>query len=236
MNTLPLPELSSLLCERSAFDVVAIGASLGGIKALRFLLSALPCNFCPPIVIVQHISPQYPSRLAQLLSFYTPLATQSAMDGLRLQQGTIYTAPPNRHLTIDRQHTFRLRDTPRIKYSRPAVDPLFQSVADVFGPRAIGVILTGANDDGADGIRAIKHSGGTTIAQDPATSRAFRMPSSAIRTRCVNFVLPLERIAPALVALTAMPGASSFFTLPLSASYPIPAGISLTPCPPGRVY
>ncbi len=217
------PELSRPELSSAAFDVVAIGTSLGGLKALRFLLSALPHDFPLPIVIVQHLSPDFPSCLHEMLDRRSRLFVRQAQEGQPLHAGSVYTAPPGRHLIITPQRTLSLMDGPRINFSLPALDPLFHSVAAAYQERSIGIVLTGANSDGVDGIRAIRRCGGTTIAQDKETSEAFRMPGAAINTGCINFVLPLERIAPALIALAMVQGASAFFSLPPSARYPLVA-------------
>jgi two-component system chemotaxis response regulator CheB len=202
-----------------AFDIVAIGASLGGIEALRLLLSALPAGFPAPILIVQHLSPRFPSRLSEALDQHTALSVRRAAEGQTLRDGEVYIAPPDRHLVVNAQRTLSLLDGPRIQFSRPSLDPLFHSVARAFGSRSIGVVLTGANGDGADGLRAIKRTGGIVIAQDKTTSRSFRMPHAAIATGCVNFVLPLRAIAPALITFTMAQGAAGFFQVPVP--YPI---------------
>ena len=172
-------------------------------------------------MIVQHLSPYYPSYLHEVLGYRSRLSVWQAQEGQVLQPGAVYTAPPNRHLVITPQRTFALKDGQRINFSVPSLDPLFCSAAAIYQERSIGIVLTGANRDGANGMRAIRHSGGITIAQDKSTSSAFQMPHAAIDTGCVNFVLPIERIAPALIALAMMPGAAAFFTLPEFARYPL---------------
>ena len=143
------------------------------------------------------------------------------MEGEALQRGTVYTPVPDYHLLINSAQTLSLVHSPRVQYSRPAIDVLFHSAAATFGERVLGVALTGANGDGAAGIRAIKEAGGSTLAQDEATSQCFRMPHTAIDTECVNFVLPIHRIALALITLTMVHGAAQFFHVPQRACYPV---------------
>lgn len=194
-----------------AFDIVTLGASLGGLEALIRILSGLPADFPCPLVLVQHIPADSPSHLPHLLSRHTRLSVARAEEGERLRAGTLYIAPPNRHLLVTAEKTLRLSDGPKIAFARPAVSPLFETAAACFGERALAVVLTGAGRDGMAGVQAIKDRGGRVIAQDRQTSKAFSMPAAAIATGCVDFVLPIEKIAPALMALVTVRGAASLF-------------------------
>ena len=196
------------------FDVIAVAASFGGLKALSQLLAALPADFPAPIIVVQHLSSRFGSRLAEILDGRTPLRVGWAEHGACLCPGTVSVAPPGRHVLLIPTFTLALSDGPRVAFSRPAADVLFRSIAAVSKDRAIGVVLTGYGHDGAAGAQAIKGAGGRIIVQDLATSEANAMPAATINTRSVDFVLPLERIAPALVSLCTVPGAAGLFYVP----------------------
>jgi two-component system, chemotaxis family, protein-glutamate methylesterase/glutaminase len=184
-----------------AFDVVVIAASLGGVAALIQVLSALPADFPAAIIVVQHLSPTYPSQLADLFSRHTSLCVKWAEEGDRLQPGVVFVAPPNQHLLLGEGDVLTLCQSPRVQWVRPSADVLFDSVATSYRERAIAVVLTGGGRDGARGVQMMKQMGGRVLVQDMATSRASGMPSAAISTGCIDFVLPLRTIAPALIAL-----------------------------------
>ena len=182
------------------FDVVAIGASAGGIEALHAVVGALPVQFPAAVLIVQHMDPRHKSMLAGLLGRRSKLVVRQAVSGEAVQPATVHIAQPDMHL-IARDRRLALTDTKLVYFSRPSIDLLFESVADEYGDRAIGVILSGSGVDGASGIRAIKAKGGTTIIQDPASAAHAGMPQAARATGCVDLTLPLEEIGPALVSL-----------------------------------
>ncbi|MDM9380942.1 chemotaxis protein CheB [Chlorogloeopsis sp. ULAP01] len=184
-----------------AYNVVAIAASKGGLKAISKILSALPADFPAAIVVVLHSSPQYPSYLAEILSRRTALRVKQVEEGELLRPGTVYTLVPNKHLLVNLDGTVSLSDAPKVNFVRPAADKLFMSVAATFQSRAIAVVLTGRDSDGTLGILAIKKYGGTAIAQDEASCECFSMPKSAIDTGKVDLVLPLDAIASTLVNL-----------------------------------
>jgi len=183
------------------FDVVAVAASAGGLNALSELLSAVPAEFPAAIVVVQHLDPRHRSLMADILSRRTRLNVKQADDGDRLKPGTVYIAPPNRHLLVNRDGTLSLSQSELVHFVRPSADLLFESVAASHKDRAIAVVLSGTGSDGAMGVQAIKKMEGTVIAQDERSSEFFGMPSAAIHTGNVDFVLPLSEIAPALVTL-----------------------------------
>jgi two-component system chemotaxis response regulator CheB len=185
------------------FPVVLIGASAGGIRALRKLLSELPKDFPAPIVIVQHRSPSRTSELSTILARSSSLPVIDAEVDDVMKAGVVYLARPDLHLGISTAGQFVYSDGRPIRYVLSSVNPLFASAAKVFGGRTIAVVLTGSGADGTDGVQAVKTHGGTVIAQDRATSEHFGMPGSAIATGAVDYVLPLEEIAPALVRLAA---------------------------------
>ncbi len=183
------------------FPVVAVASSAGGLHALTALVSSLPVEFPAAVVLVQHLDPRHPSHMAEILARHTALAVRQAVQGDRLRPGTIFVAPPGRHLVVDPGDVLELTDTARVHLVRPSADALFESIAREYGPRAIAVVLTGSGSDGSGGVRAIKAAGGAVIAQDRATSEHYSMPRAAIATGCVDHVLPLDEIVPLLIAL-----------------------------------
>lgn len=185
----------------AAFDVVAIIASAGGVTAIRSVLSMLPADFPASIVVVQHLAPHHRSMLAEILGRQTELVVKQAEKGDRLEPGVAYIAPPDLHLLVNADGTVSLSRAEQVHHLRPSGDVLFQSVADSYGARAIAVVLTGTGRDGSVGLLAIKRAGGMVIAQDEATAEFGGMPGAAIRTLGVDMVLPLNEIAPALIAM-----------------------------------
>ncbi len=185
----------------AAFDVVAIGASAGGLKALMRLLSALPADFPAAIVVVQHLDPRHSSLMASILSRHTALMVREAHDGDHVQGGAVFIAPPNRHLLVNTDGTISLSQSELVHFVRPSVDLLFESVAASYRERAIAVVLTGTGTDGAMGVRAIKKMAGTVIAQDEATAEFKGMPMAAAQTGATDFVLTIDEIPAALVTL-----------------------------------
>jgi two-component system chemotaxis response regulator CheB len=182
------------------FDVVAMGASAGGFNALSRLLGPLPQEFGCGILVVQHLSPDHRSVLAELLERKTTLRVHQAADGERILPGVVYVAAPNLHLLAE-PGAVRLLRTPAVHHSRPSIDLLFESIAVNYGQRAIGIVLSGSGRDGAAGIQAIKNAGGTTMAEDPATCEFNSMPYAAIATGCVDIILPVARLAKTLITL-----------------------------------
>ncbi len=196
-------------------EVVALLASLGGLAALTAVLRPLPATFPARVVVVQHgVRDNHPERLAQVLARVTALPVQTARTGARLPAGPGVTViPPGRSAVLDRDRTLTLTD---VKPSR-AGDVLLDGLANVVGPAAIAVVLTGRLSDGADGVRTIKRHGGRVLVQDPATARADGMPSHAIATGCVDVVLPLDRIPEALITLTTAPAGAALLDVPTPA-------------------
>jgi two-component system, chemotaxis family, protein-glutamate methylesterase/glutaminase len=185
----------------TAFDIIALAASAGGLRALSRVLAALPDDFPATLVVVQHLDPRHRSLMADILNRRTPLRVKQAEEGEQVGPATVYIAPPNRHLLVNQGGTLSLTQTKLVHFLRPSADLLFESVASSYGERAIAVVLTGTGNDGAMGVQAIKKMGGTVIAQDEATAEFFGMPSAAIQSGSVDFVLPLEEISTALVTL-----------------------------------
>ena len=184
--------------------IVVIGASAGGIEALRELVRGLPAEFPAPIAVVLHTSPQAPGVLHDILDRSGPLAGTDPGNGDRLRAGHIYVAPPDHHLLIE-PGRIRLSRGPKENRFRPAIDPLFRTAAQVYGPAAIGVILTGNLDDGTAGLWAIKQLGGTAVVQDPADALFPSMPLSAARHVSVDYCVPLREMPALLTGLAARP-------------------------------
>jgi two-component system, chemotaxis family, protein-glutamate methylesterase/glutaminase len=184
-----------------AFDVVALASSAGGLQALNSVLADLPGSFPAAILVVQHLDPRHRSLMADLLARRTDLKVLQAQEGDRIKPGTVMIAPPDRHMLASEEHTISLTRSALVHYVRPSADLLFESVAGTYRERAVAVVLTGTGSDGAQGVRAIKSTGGTVIVQDPKTAAFNGMPDSAVRTGVVDFVLPLEEIASGLVRL-----------------------------------
>jgi two-component system chemotaxis response regulator CheB len=185
----------------AGLELVAVASSAGGLKALSQLLSALPAGFPAPIVVVQHLDPRHPSLLADILGRRTALRVKEAQQGDQIHPGCVFIAPPDQHLLVTSGGCLSLSHAELVHFVRPSADLLFESVAASYKDRAIAVVLTGAGQDGAMGVQAIKKMGGLVIAQDEATSEFFGMPGGAIQTGSVDRVLPLSQIAPALVSL-----------------------------------
>jgi two-component system chemotaxis response regulator CheB len=183
-------------------DLIAVGASAGGLPALIKVLGGLDQNF-PAILVVQHLDPRHKSHLASLLSRKTRKLVKEAEDGEAIVPRTVYIGPPDEHLLVSNKGSIHLAHSRLIRFSRPSIDLLFSSVAATYGDRAIGVILSGSNRDGADGIAAIKRSGGITMAQDPSTAEYRVMPQAAIDTGCVDLVVSLDKMGETISALVA---------------------------------
>jgi len=181
--------------------VVVIGASAGGSSALLKILPALPANFPLPVVVVQHLHPLQDSAALLYRSSGCALTLKEADEKDVLQPGFVYFAPPNYHLLIEDDKTISLSIDPKINYTRPSIDVLFESAVDAFGSGVIGVLLSGANQDGANGLLRIKLRGGTTIVQDPDEAEVSYMPRSAIDLGTPTYVLKAAGIAPVLLKL-----------------------------------
>jgi two-component system, chemotaxis family, protein-glutamate methylesterase/glutaminase len=181
---------------------IVIGGSAGALEALAVILPALPASCDVPIVVVVHLPPAAPSLLTTVLRPRTALLVKEAEDKEPVAGGALYVAPPNYHLLVERDRTFALSVDDLVHFSRPAIDVLFESASEVYGPTLVGVVLTGANADGAAGLAAIKRRGGLTIAQSPGSATVATMPQAAIDTGAVDHVLPPAEIAALLVELT----------------------------------
>ena len=184
-------------------QAVVIGVSTGGVKALKLLLGQLPADFPLPIMIVQHIGPETGSGLAKLLDEYCALRVKEADEQDQIVAGTVYLAPPNYHLLVERNGYLSLSADPPVSFARPSVDVLFESAAEVFGAGLIGVVLTGANFDGSQGLKTIKQQGGVAIVQDPEAAEAPQMPRAALAATKVDYVVALDGVATLLQELVA---------------------------------
>ena len=185
----------------TGFDIVALAASAGGLKALTDVLAGLGSDFPTPLVVVQHLDPRHRSLMAEILGKRTAIPAKEASEGDRMVPGHIYVAPPNRHLLVNADGTLSLTQTELVHFVRPSADLLFESTAAAYRERAIAVVLSGSGKDGAMGVKAIKKMGGTVIAQDEKTAEFVGMPEAARETGAVDFVLPLSEIAAALQML-----------------------------------
>ena len=176
-------------------DAVVIGTSAGGIEALMVLLPALPKRLVAPVFVVVHLPRDRPSLLAGLFAARCAVPVREAEDKMPVEPGTVYFAPPDYHLLIDRGPSLALSADEAVNYSRPSIDVLFETAADRYGSRLAAIVLTGANADGASGLEAVKRAGGITIVQNPATASSSTMPAEALRRVVADFVLPLDHIA-----------------------------------------
>jgi two-component system chemotaxis response regulator CheB len=184
------------------YRLVVVGASLGGFDALKVVLGALPATFPVPVAIVQHQGAGAGRDLATLLQRYTALRVYEANDKDELVPGRAYLAPGGYHLLVEEDGLALSVDSP-VLYARPSIDVLFESAADVYGPTAIGVVMTGTSRDGAAGLARIKQHGGTTIVQDPATALRRTMPDAALASSSVDWILPVDEIGGRLIILCA---------------------------------
>lgn len=181
-------------------QLIVIGCSLGGMNALRTVLHPLPGDFPVPIAVVQHRHKASNEGLPSFLRRESDLPVVDVEDKQFIKPGCVYMAPADYHLLVERG-IFHLSVDAAVGYSRPSIDVLFESAADAYGDGVVGVVLTGANADGARGARRIKARGGLVIAQDPATAEAHQMPQAVIDQVRVDRILPLDRIGPFLVEL-----------------------------------
>lgn len=198
----PVPSARSVVFPGMSDWIVAIGTSTGGPRALQEVLPRLPGNLPCPAIVVQHMPPGFTKSLADRLNSLCDLTVREAADNDRLMPGTVYVAPGDFHLTIRKEgnSTFiKLNKEPAIGGLRPAVDPMMVSVADIYGAKTVGVILTGMGHDGAKGMQAIKRLHGLTIAEDQSTAVVYGMPKAAIEAGVVDNVLPLSQVADGIV-------------------------------------
>jgi two-component system chemotaxis response regulator CheB len=180
---------------RKRYEAVVIGSSAGGLNALKRLFNGLRKGFNLPVIIVQHISPDSDNYLIHILNDMNKLKVKEADEKESPMPGTAYIAPPNYHLLVEPDHSFTLTVDERVNYARPSIDVLFETAAEAYRDRLIGIILTGANSDGSRGLKRIKDLCGLTVVQDPETAEVDSMPRAAMLATNVDHLLPLEEIA-----------------------------------------
>ena len=186
---------------RPRYEVVALAASAGGLNALSEVLAPLPEDFRAAIVLVQHLDPKHRSLMAEILGRRTVLKVRQAINGDRIHAGGVWVAPPDHHLLVNGNGSLSLTRTELVHFVRPSADLMFESMAASYRERSIAVVLTGTGVDGEMGVRAVKSVGGLVIAQDEESSDYFGMPGAAIKTGCVDLILPLSQIPPTLIDL-----------------------------------
>ena len=180
---------------------VVIGASAGGVDALMELLPGLPVSFGLPLVVLLHLSESHHSQLAEIFRRRTAMQVREAADKETLTPGTLYFAPPGYHLLVETDHSLSLSCEAQVHFSRPSIDVLMESAADAYGLNLAGILLTGANADGARGLDKIGRQGGLTVVQDPAEACMAVMPEAAIRLRQPDLILDLKSIHSLLLEL-----------------------------------
>jgi two-component system, chemotaxis family, protein-glutamate methylesterase/glutaminase len=181
-------------------DIIVIGASAGGVDALPRLIGSLPAELPAAVFVVLHIPAQGRDMMPEIIRRTASLSVAHAVAGESVRKGHVYIAPPDRHLQLDGKRV-RLSRGPRENFHRPAIDALFRSAAESYGPRVVGVVLTGNLDDGTAGLHTVKRLGGVTIVQDPKDALVPAMPQSALRNVKVNHCVPLAEIGPLLLRL-----------------------------------
>jgi len=175
-------------------EAIVIGASAGGFEALMALLEGLPSGYPFPMAVVLHLPDNRDSRLAELFGYRLALRVREARDKEPLEPGTVYFAPPGYHLLVEADRSFSLSCEDRVNYARPSIDVLMLSAADAYGPALCGILLTGANYDGAAGLAGMQIAGGLAVVQDPASAEVPTMPEAALRRMAPDLVLPLAEI------------------------------------------
>lgn len=175
-------------------NAVVIGASAGGLAAISALVTGLPRTFRLPLLVVQHVPPTGPTQLVEIFQRKTELNVREAIDKDPVRGGTLYFAAPGYHLLVENDLSLSLSQDDAMHFSRPSIDVLFESAADAWGERVAGILLTGANEDGAAGLLAIKQAGGLTIVQDPGEAEMPTMPLAALQRFAPDHILPLREI------------------------------------------
>ncbi len=183
------------------YQLIVIGGSAGSTTALLELLPVFPADYPLPIVVVQHLHPLQEGYFVERFAQTCALTVKEADDKEPIKAAHVYFAPPNYHLLIEDDHTFSLSIDEKVNYARPSIDVLFESAVDAYAPWLAGVVLTGANNDGARGLRLIKARGGLTIVQDPQTAESAYMPRAALEATPVDYVLSLPDMGRLLVKI-----------------------------------
>jgi len=183
------------------FDAVVIGVSMGGLQALKAILPCLPKGFVIPVVIVLHQSTTVGSSLASLLDGVFEIDVKEAELNEKVEAGYVYLSSPGYHLLIEQDKTFALSIDPPVNFSIPSIDVLFESAAEAYGDGLVGIILTGANADGSQGLKVLGQRGGLTVVQDPDTAEAKTMPEAAIAAADVRCIIPLSEMGEFILRL-----------------------------------
>ena len=186
-------------------EAIVIGASAGGVEALLTIFAELPADFGLPILTVLHLPDERRSQLAEVFDRRVAMPVVEARDKEVIKPGTLYFAGPGYHLSVEHDRSLSLSQEDRVHHSRPAIDYLFESAADVYGKGLMAILLTGANQDGARGMAHVKQCGGITIVEDPAEARSAVMPRAALALHTPDHILPLSRIGTLLASLESSP-------------------------------
>ncbi len=186
---------------KDQYKAIVIGTSAGGLDALAKVLPALRGHLPVPILVVQHISASSDSYLVEYLNKMSSILVKEAEDKEVLRPSTVYFAPPDYHLMVEEDFTIALSNDEKVRYSRPSIDVLFETASWAYGSHLIGVIMTGANDDGSLGLKTIKEAGGYTIVENPESAVVKKMPESAILLSNPDLIIPVDKIAEALNSL-----------------------------------
>ena len=193
--------MNAIDIQRQALNAIVIGTSAGGVEALTRILPSLPATMPVAILIVVHIPRERPSLLTDIFRQKCAMRVEEGIDKADIKPGHIYFAPPDYHMLVDAGPQIALSVDEVIQFSRPSIDVLFESAADVYGKKLLGILLTGGNEDGASGLAYIARCGGMTVLQDPAEAAAPAMPESALKVMTPTHVLRLDEIAALLMTI-----------------------------------
>lgn len=183
------------------YEAIVIGVSSGGMTALKLIFSNLPVDFKTPVIIVQHINARSDNQWIKLLNDKSNLCIKEANEKEKIEKGNVYIAPSNYHLLIEKNKTFSLTIDERVSFARPSIDVLFESAAQAYKNKLIGIVLTGSNSDGTNGLKRIQECGGLTIVQDPKTAESSYMPASAIAAIKPDYILSLKDLTELLIKI-----------------------------------
>jgi two-component system, chemotaxis family, protein-glutamate methylesterase/glutaminase len=183
------------------YKAIVIGASAGGMDAIRKILNQLPVPSKMAVIIVQHISPRSENYWLKILAKACKMDVKEAEEKETIKNDTVYVAPPGYHLLVEKSFDLSLSSDEQVNYSRPSIDVLFETAADAYKDALIGIVLTGANKDGSEGLKKIKLNGGLTIVEDPQSAEVNTMPLAAAKIAEPHHILPLEKIAELLISI-----------------------------------
>ena len=199
----PAIDAQAPAADSRVFELVVIGGSAGGIEVLNVLLGALPARFAPAVMIVSHLPPDPPSYLVQAFKHRCALPVLEPDAGERILPGRVHIAPPGYHMLVENDRTVALSTDAAVRFSRPSIDVLFESAAHVYGAQLLAILLSGANDDGVQGLKRVRANGGATWVQAPDTASAPEMPRAAIERGAADYIYSPETMARRLAALPA---------------------------------